>query len=83
MPSNCDSSRLLRNAGVAENGFKLEEFLQSGLTPFPAVARLLVAAKATSEVDSGAIDVHIPRSNPLRDLVRTLQISPVTKPDKP
>src|ERR1700733_5469559 len=69
------SSRLLRNACVTENSLQLEEFLEPGLAPFPAITRLLVASEAASEVNSRAIDVYISRTNLLSNPVRALQIS--------
>ena len=44
---------------VTEDGLQFKEFFEPGLTPFSAVPRLFVAAKATSKVDSRTIDVYV------------------------
>jgi hypothetical protein len=56
-----------RTGGIPKDGFQFKEFFQASLTPFSAVARLLVASKATAEIDSRVVDVYIARANSFRN----------------
>ena len=70
-----DFQDLFCTARVTENGLQLKKFFQPGLTPLAAVTRLLETAKATAEVDSGAIDMHVAGANSFGDPVRSVDVS--------
>src|SRR5215469_18643204 len=48
---------------VPKDGFEFEEFFQPGFTPLTAIAGLLVASEARTEVQASTIDVDIAGAN--------------------
>src|SRR4029450_13161838 len=61
--------------GLAHHGLYLEKLLESVLTPFAAVAGLLVAAEGSAEVDAGAVQMHVAGAQVRGDAQRALRIT--------
>ncbi len=65
--SVCLSELSTAPGSVSKDGFQFEELVESGLTPFAGVFRLVVAAEGATEIRLCPVDVHVARADTLRN----------------
>src|SRR5579872_6109797 len=63
-----------KNSIEPQNSFQFEKFVQTGFTPFAAIAGLLVPSEAGSKIQARVIDMYVAGAKPICNAARSFPI---------